>query len=125
MDVNSLPKTVTRQCRGCDLYPGSSMPESSALTTRLPSHPFGDCLTVMCCINARADYNVVCVSELVVSSSGKARSGVTALQRQREREEQRRLKHERARQRRKKKNNPANSQCFVPSVMNSGGFSLI
>jgi len=35
--VNSLPKTVTRQRRGCDLNPGPSAPESSTLTTRLPS----------------------------------------------------------------------------------------
>jgi len=34
-----LPKTVTRQRRGCDLKPGPSAPESSTLTTRLPSHP--------------------------------------------------------------------------------------
>ena len=39
MDVNSLPKTVTRQRRGCDLNPGPSAPESSTLTTRLPSDP--------------------------------------------------------------------------------------
>ena len=39
MGVNSLPKTVTQQCRGCDLNPGPSAPESSVLTTRLPSHP--------------------------------------------------------------------------------------
>jgi len=39
MGVNSLPKTVTRQCRGCDLNPGPPAPESSTLTTRLPSHP--------------------------------------------------------------------------------------
>jgi len=39
MGVNSLPKTVTQQCRGCDLNPGPSVPESSMLTTRLPSHP--------------------------------------------------------------------------------------
>jgi len=39
--VNSLPKTVTRHCRDCDLSPGPSAPESSTLTTRLPSHPFG------------------------------------------------------------------------------------
>jgi len=39
MGVNSLPKTVTRQRRGCDLHPGPSAPESSTLTTRLPSHP--------------------------------------------------------------------------------------
>jgi len=41
MGVNSLPKTVTRQRRGCDLNRGSSAPESSTLTTRLPSHPEG------------------------------------------------------------------------------------
>ena len=39
MGVNSLPKTVTRQRRGCDLNPGPSAPESSTLTSRLPSHP--------------------------------------------------------------------------------------
>jgi len=37
MGVNSLPKTVTRQRRGCDLNPGPSAPESTTLTTRLPS----------------------------------------------------------------------------------------
>ena len=37
--MKSLPKTVTRQRRGCDLNPGPSAPESSTLTTRLPSHP--------------------------------------------------------------------------------------
>jgi len=37
--VNSLPKTVARQRRDCDLNPGPSAPESSTLTTRLPSHP--------------------------------------------------------------------------------------
>jgi len=37
--VNSLPKTVTRQRRDCNLNPGPSAPDSSALTTRLPSHP--------------------------------------------------------------------------------------
>jgi len=40
MGVNSLPKTVTRQRRDCDLNPDPSAPESSTLTTRLPSHPF-------------------------------------------------------------------------------------
>jgi len=39
MGVNSLPKTVTRQRRDCDLNPDPSAPESSTLTTRLPSHP--------------------------------------------------------------------------------------
>jgi len=38
MSVNSLPKTVTRQRRGYDLNPGPSVPESSTLTTQLPSH---------------------------------------------------------------------------------------
>ena len=35
MGVNSLPKTVTRQRRDCDLNPGPSAPESSTLTTWL------------------------------------------------------------------------------------------
>ena len=35
--MRSLPKTVTRQRRDCDLNPGPSSPESSTLTTRLPS----------------------------------------------------------------------------------------
>jgi len=39
MGVNSL-RTVTRQRRDCDLNLGPSAPESSMLTTRLPSHPF-------------------------------------------------------------------------------------
>ena len=38
MGVNSLPKTVTRQRRDCDLNPGPSAPESCTLTSRLPSH---------------------------------------------------------------------------------------
>ena len=37
--MSSLPKTVTRQRRGCDLNPGPTVPESSTLTTWLPSHP--------------------------------------------------------------------------------------
>jgi len=39
MGVNSLLNTVTRQRRDCDLNPGLYAPESSTLTTRLPSHP--------------------------------------------------------------------------------------
>ena len=35
----SLPKTVTRQRRDCDLNLGPSSPESSTLTTRLPTTP--------------------------------------------------------------------------------------
>ena len=34
MGVNSLPKTVARQRRGCSLNPDPSAPESSTLTTR-------------------------------------------------------------------------------------------
>ena len=37
--MDSLPKTVTRQRRGCDLNPGLSALESSTPTTRLASHP--------------------------------------------------------------------------------------
>ena len=37
--MNSLLKTVTRQRRDCDLNAGPSAPESSTLSTRLPSHP--------------------------------------------------------------------------------------
>ena len=37
--MSSLPKTVTRQRRDYDLNPGPSAPESSTLTTQLPSHP--------------------------------------------------------------------------------------
>jgi len=40
MGVSSLPKTVTRQRRDCDLNPGPSAPESSTLTTRLPRPVF-------------------------------------------------------------------------------------
>ena len=39
MGVNSLPKTVTRQRRDCDLNPGPSAPEYSTPTTRPQSHP--------------------------------------------------------------------------------------
>ena len=41
MGVSSLPKTVTRQRRGCDLNPGPSAPESSALTTVATEPPSG------------------------------------------------------------------------------------
>jgi len=34
--MNSLPKTVTRQRRDCNLNPDPSASESSSLTTRLP-----------------------------------------------------------------------------------------
>ena len=44
MSVNSLPKPVTRQRQDRDLNPSPSAPESSALTTLLPSHPL--CLKI-------------------------------------------------------------------------------
>jgi len=37
--MNSLLKSVTRERCGCDLNLGTSAPESSTLTTRLPSQP--------------------------------------------------------------------------------------
>ena len=43
MGVNSLPKAVTRQGRDCDLKPDPTAPESSTLTTRLPSYPTFTC----------------------------------------------------------------------------------
>ena len=33
--MNSLPKTVTRQRRDCDLNPGPTAPEFSTLTTKI------------------------------------------------------------------------------------------
>ena len=45
MSVNSLPKTVTRQCRGCDLNPGPSAPESSTLTTTAAEPPVAQAKT--------------------------------------------------------------------------------
>jgi len=44
MGVNSLPKTVARQRRGCDLNPGPSARESSTHTAQLMPLP----LTVSC-----------------------------------------------------------------------------
>ena len=56
MGVNNLPKTVTRQRRGCDLNPGSSTPVSSTLTTRLPSHAN---ITITFCIEFTHQKNSV------------------------------------------------------------------
>ena len=53
--VNSLPKTVTRQRRRCDLNPGPSAPESSTLTTQPLSHPVLD----------KKRYLLVCCSSVV------------------------------------------------------------
>ena len=48
---NSL-RTVTRQRRDFDLNPGPSAPESSTLTTRLPSHPTNQQPNGKCLSNA-------------------------------------------------------------------------
>ena len=45
MCVNSLPETVIRQHRGCDLNPGPSATESSTLTTRHPRR--GSCHNII------------------------------------------------------------------------------
>jgi len=47
MSVNSLPETVTRQRRDCDLNLGPSAPESSMLTSWLLSHPWLVNLVIM------------------------------------------------------------------------------
>ena len=44
MCVNSLPKTVTRQRRGCDLNLGPTVPEFSMLTTLVVMS-----ITTICC----------------------------------------------------------------------------
>ena len=46
--MNSLPKTVTRQHRGCDLNSGPSATESSTLSTWLPSHPTRNVNETLC-----------------------------------------------------------------------------
>ena len=56
MGVNSLPKTFTRQRRGCDLNPGPSAPESSTLTTRLPSHPHAYTLYINVSVNVSSRF---------------------------------------------------------------------
>ena len=100
MGVNSLPKTVTRERRSCDLNPGPSVPESSTLTTRLPSHP--SCfkllemnilfyaserrgfisgslcvLQLLCChdVVTVPRCHVVSVSSIIVITGGRARAG--------------------------------------------------
>ena len=42
MGVNSLPKTVIRQRRGCDLNPGPSAPESIQHASHSATEPAGD-----------------------------------------------------------------------------------
>jgi len=68
MGVNSLPKTATRQRCGCDLNPGPTAPESSTLTTRLPSHPDGRQQSIKC----------RCVTELAPAVTNSLACGQTA-----------------------------------------------
>ena len=49
MGVSSLPKTVARQRRGCDLNQSPSEPESSTLTTGLPSYPLSVDMAMFVC----------------------------------------------------------------------------
>ena len=75
MGVTSLPKTVTRQRRGCDLNPGPSAPESSTLTTRLPSHPtiyswtIYQCAKLSACVHDPAHDLVLSVLLLAAAGS--------------------------------------------------------
>jgi len=43
MGVNGLPMAVIQEPRDCDLNLGPFVPESSMLTTQLPSHPNCEC----------------------------------------------------------------------------------
>ena len=59
--MNSLPKTVTGQRHYCDLNPGLSVPESSTLTTLLPSHPYKS----LCSFNFKLTVtSIYCLKEL-------------------------------------------------------------
>ena len=75
--MNSLPKTVTRQRRDCDLNPGSSVPESSTLTTRLPSHPYTTDL--IACFKILRGFTNIILSECSVWSSCSTRDHSTKL----------------------------------------------
>ena len=57
--MNSLPKTVTRRRRSCDLNRGPSAPESSTLTTRLPSHPLHLTAPNFVAVNATFEYEFI------------------------------------------------------------------
>jgi len=80
MDVNSLLKTVTRQRRDCDLNT-SPAPESSTLTTQLPSHPVCDegyHYRAMLCIRGTSHGPVsVCLSVTSRSTTKTAKLRIT------------------------------------------------
>jgi len=63
MGVNSLPKTVTRQRRDCELNPGPSAPESSTLTTRLPSHRAAAVLVTIHIVEQRVHNGVLTLAQ--------------------------------------------------------------
>ena len=69
--MNSLPKTVTRESRGCDLNPSPSAAESSTLTTQQPSHP------CYCHININEiAYSALCTVFLKVESDRQFNSAI-------------------------------------------------
>jgi len=71
--VNSLPKTVIRQQRGCDLNPGPA-PESSTLTTRLPSRSSHSLVVFSHCIALQIRFSRTVVnSEAVIFFGDRAR----------------------------------------------------
>ena len=74
--MNSLPKTVTRQRRDCDLNLGPSAPESSTLTTRLLSHLNDGVYYLLCrwhCQHSMRNRVYVTVRRLSVRLSVQAR----------------------------------------------------
>jgi len=74
MGVNSLPKTVTRQRRGCDLNPDPSAPESCFFFSSLSCEyvcvcfsrfyrlflPYGQ-LSVLCSLSVQLIVNCYCL----------------------------------------------------------------
>jgi len=70
MGINSLPTTVTRQHRGCYLNAGPTVPDSSMLTTRLPSHPIwvvSMYILVFVCMVTTCLENLECLENLTVA----------------------------------------------------------
>ena len=69
--MNSLPKTVTRESRGCDLNPSPSVAESSTLTTQQPSRP------CYCHININEiAHNALCTVFLKIESDRQFNSAI-------------------------------------------------
>ena len=73
--MNSLPKTVTRQRRDCNLNPGPSAPESSTLATRLPSHQgryTERLVTISCTVAIAAELMLAAASRCTMLSAAAA-----------------------------------------------------